>query len=109
MAIAAFRTLEQLGNSTDTINQLAKDGGVRLSPTDTLVCRMTNHDDDGGAGAPELHAIFTSKEHGAPWVKYDGQKKVIQYANAAVSNLTTSVTVLYPNFDYDSPTWAPLA
>ena len=105
MAVAT-RTLAQLGNSTDTINQLAINGGVRLSPTDALVCRMSDHIDDNGVATPEDSAIFTSKEHGAPWVKYDGQKKVIQYANALVNNITTSVTVLYPNFDYDSATWA---
>ena len=102
------RTLVQLGDSTNTINQLAINGGVRLSPTDALVCRMSNHVDDNGAATPENSAIFVSKEHGAPWVKYDGQKKVIQSANALVDNLTTSVTVLYPNFDYDSATWAAL-
>lgn len=102
------RTLAQLADSANTINQLAVNGGVRLSPTDPLVCRMTDHIDDNGATTPEDSAIFTSKEHGAPWVKYDGQKKVIEYANALANNVTTSVTVLFPNFDYNSATWAKL-
>lgn len=105
---AEARTLAQLGDSTNTINQLAANGGVRLNPTDVLVCRMTDHADDGGTTDPNNHAIFTSDEHGAPWKKYDGQKKVIQKANALVDNLTTGVTILYPNFDYNSATWAPV-
>ena len=84
------RTLVQLGSATNSINVL---GDVRLSPTDSLTCTMSNHAD----GA----CVFVSKEHGAPWVRKGGNTKVIQKANSGVSNLTPDVTVLFPNFDYD--------
>lgn len=102
------RTLAQLSDCENTINTLGAASSIRLNATDALVCRMTDHSDDGGTTDPNNHAIFVSKEHGAPWIKYDGQKKVIQRANALGTNTTDTVTVLYPNFDYSSATWAKL-
>lgn len=108
------RTLNQLGDSTNTINVV---GGVdgRTSVYEPLVCIATDHVDTtvgytfpGAVEEQEAYldancVIFVSKRHGEPWTK--GSTKDVGLAHilhqaAATPAVPTDVSVLYPNFDY---------
>lgn len=110
MAIVAHRTLAQVSESTNSINLLS----ARPEPTDVLCVRITDHADDTSTytlsgTAPtqaelEGMAIFTSAAFGKPWVKKGGLAQVIVEADPnPVTNATAAnVTVLFPNYDYNS-------
>ena len=97
------RTLEQIGNSTNSINVINGVDG-RKSPLQPLVCRITDHVHNvvGETGTDtEKMAIFKQKAHGHPWLKDQGQEHIVHQAvTANLAMIPTNVTVLYPDFDY---------
>lgn len=113
----AERTLDQIGDSTNSLNVIGGTDG-RKSAYQPLVVIATDHDDyvtpvwPDNTGTPEDEVvltancpIFVSKRHGEPWtrgsLKDVGLEHIIHKA-AAVPAVPTNVTVLYPNFDYST-------
>ena len=98
------RTLAQISESTNSINVIGGTDG-RKSVYEPLVCRITDHADNDasetGADTNKM-ALFASSRHGEPWKKDVGITHLVIKANAdPVTNATaTTVTVLFPNFDY---------
>jgi hypothetical protein len=100
------RTLAQISEATNSINVIGGTDG-RLSAYQPLICRVTDHDEDDGGSADYADgmAIFVSSRHGEPWRKDFGSlvHEVVQAAADPVATPTSSsVTVLFPNYDYST-------
>ena len=99
------RTLEQMADSTNTIN-LVGPTHPRKSAYQPLVVRATNHadnDDTETGDDTDKMAIFMSKRVGEPWEKQHNVliKKIVQApANLASYTVDDEVSVLFPNYDY---------
>ena len=94
------RTMEQLVDSTDTINTYAL-RPQQLGCGGPLVVRVVDHDDNDATESgkdTDKMAIFSSKQFGHPWVKDTGLKHIISEADATI----TDATVIYPDYDYST-------
>ena len=103
------RTTVQLADSTNSVNVLGVAADNRVSPLSNQLVRITDHDDDTGATGTDSDnmALFTSKEHGAPFVKQgfadNGQvKTLVGHATPASTGADRAFTHFYPNFDYST-------
>lgn len=104
------RTLAQVSESTNSINQIDPTGDdatkPRKSAYQSIVVRITDHvaDDNAEADDPTKMALFMSSRHGEPWKADVGLTHLVVQADAdPVANPTSDeVTVLYPNFDYST-------
>lgn len=104
------RTLNQLGDSTNSINVIGGADG-RTSVYQPLVVRATTHVDDKGTNCTTEAlldsdaVLFVSQRHGEPWTKGSvrdvGLVHKIHKA-AATPAVPTDVTLLYPNFNYST-------
>jgi len=109
------RTLAQVAQSDDVCNVVNPVGTnpqqQRLYTEQGLTIRITDHtDNDAGETGTDtnLMALFHSKSFGAPWCKLRGDESETIHANAAGSNVTATVSDLFPNFDYTDSAWAKL-
>jgi hypothetical protein len=96
------RTLNQLGDSTNSINVIGGADG-RKSVYEPLVVRVTNHVDNDAAEVgsdTDKMAIFMSSRHGEPWLKQANVLQTVIHKAAATPAVPTNVSCLYPNFDY---------
>lgn len=111
----AERTLDQIGDSTNSLNVIGGTDG-RKSVYEPLVVIATDHADaktpswPDNTGSPEdeveltaTSVIFVSKRHGEPFTRGStkdvGLEHIIHKA-ADTPAVPKNVTVLYPNFDY---------
>ncbi len=107
-------TLAKAADSGDACNVLAPAGSdpktSRLHPWQGLTVRILDHDDDDNTEQDnaEKMAIFHSSCLGAPWKKYRGGNRSNIVRNTGDGSIPSDVTVLYPDFDYNDPQWAPL-